>query len=111
MTVEPGPEGTRMPGIDTTKSRVNQFDGLEIRFPFAHDVAGKALCVICGTGLANEGATINVEKNIVTLSHLPKDPSELLNSVQTAADQVMGDGSKEPIQLDFKRIPKKEIKI
>lgn len=104
MTDKPGPEGPSHPTVDANAA---QFDGLEIKFPFGDDIAAKALCVICNTGLPNQGVTLTLKHNIVRLSDLPKDPEKLIKTVQISAQQIMGTGSDEPVQLDFRRIPKK----
>ncbi|MFC1647437.1 hypothetical protein ACFL10_00390 [Patescibacteria group bacterium] len=92
-----------------SEAKINKYDGLEVKFPFGQDIAAKALCVICNTGLPNQGVSLTLQNNVVKLSHLPKDPAELIQTVQASAQQVMGGDSGKPVQLDFKRISKKTL--
>lgn len=85
------------------------YDDLEIEFPYSEGIASQVLCVLCGSGIPNEGVDINIKNNMVTLTSLKREPAALVQSIRTSAMSVFGEESDIPGKIEFRRISKSMI--
>ncbi len=86
-----------------------QYDDLEIKFPYSEGIASQVLCVLCGSGIPNESAEINIKNNMVTVRGLNREPASLVHAVKASALSVFGEESDIPDKLIFRRIPKNKL--